>query len=212
MSKVERQLDEIQGVERVKIVWPFTEEMYLEQIREKLKQEIDAHADRVPLDLRHVHGAPSGLVNLLFDMQQYAESKRKHLVVSYALADMRHALSPGHGHCSGSASERDQVDASESARQALDTQLAPMQSVHHSARAQTNGKESTKVGSANFKVSLGKFRLPKNPRVRSLLNIGLLSFCGTALLVVGYWLYLFKFSPNSVELEPTHKIFEGSSD
>lgn len=192
MAKTDRLRDESQGIEPVRIVWPITEEMYLEHLRHMLEEQIDSDAQRVPLDLRHVQGAPSGLVKLLFDMQQYAASKEKQLVVTHALADMRHALSPGKGgrnRAGNRISER--VDASESARKALGHQMAPMQTVHHSARAQLNEKAAVPSTALSFESIFNKFRLPQNPRARKVLNIVVLSAGGTLILVLGYWLLMF---------------------
>jgi len=192
MAKTDRSREETPGIEPVRIVWPITEEMYLEHLRSTLEEKIDSNAKRVPLDLRHVQGAPSGLVRLLFDMQQYAASKEKQLVVSHALADMRHALSPSKGsrnHNDARTTER--VDASESARKALGHQLAPMQAVHHSARSQLKESAPVPSSASAFESVFNRFRFSQNPRTRKVLNIVVLSAGGTLILVLGYWLLMF---------------------
>ena len=51
MSKLDRQLDDVFGEGRVEIYWPSDEEVDVELLRLQLISEIDAHAQRIPLDL-----------------------------------------------------------------------------------------------------------------------------------------------------------------
>ncbi len=94
MSKLERQLDDVFGEDRVEILWPSDEEVDVELLRLQLISEIDAHAHRIPLDLRGVRGAPEQLVDLLLEMQRYAMSQTKVLSISASLPPMQQALNP----------------------------------------------------------------------------------------------------------------------
>jgi hypothetical protein len=94
VSKLERQLDDVFGEERVEILWPSDEEVDVELLRLQLISEIDAHAQRIPLDLRGVRGAPEQLVDLLLEMQRYATSQSKVISISASLPAMQEALNP----------------------------------------------------------------------------------------------------------------------
>ncbi len=97
MSKLDRQVDEFFGESRVQIHWPCDDEVDVELLRLHLISEIDAHQQRVPLDLRGVNGAPDALVDLLLEMQRYAMSQSKVLSISASLPPMQEALSPRRG-------------------------------------------------------------------------------------------------------------------
>lgn len=92
MSKLERQLDEVYGEERVTIAWPSDDEVDVDEIRAHLIREIDRHRQRVPLDLRGVNGAPESLIDLLLEAQLYAKEQDKVVAISYALPPMQDAL------------------------------------------------------------------------------------------------------------------------
>ena len=215
MGKLDRQLDEIKGIKNVDIVWPFTEEMYLEQLRIKLKKEIDSHPDRIPLDLRNVKGAPEGLVELLFDMKEYADSRRKNLVIAYVLEDMRAALGPAKKSDSPKQKTPELPDAGEHARMVLTNQLTPIQSIHSSVRNQgthTQILKQTLKLTASWKFRLQSANAGSQKWISKFLSIGILSACGTALLVAGYWLYIFKIAPDEFSVEPTIKTFEAQAE
>ena len=94
MSKLDRQLDDVFGEGRVEVFWPSDDEVDVELLRLQLISEIDAHAQRIPLDLRGVQGAPEQLVDLLLEMQRYAMSRSKVLSISASLPPMQEALNP----------------------------------------------------------------------------------------------------------------------
>ena len=54
MAKIDRQLDQVYGEERVVIRWPANAEVDLNEIRDHLIRQIDDHVQRVPQDLRAV--------------------------------------------------------------------------------------------------------------------------------------------------------------
>ncbi|TWU04253.1 hypothetical protein [Stieleria varia] len=120
MSKLDRQLDDVYGESRVRLDWSRVEEC-IDEVRQHLKNEIDEHKARIPLDLRSIRGAPHALIDLLVECQQYAADQGKVLSVSTALPPMQDALyglkrkKPGRQE--GAASE----DASQSAQSILDT-------------------------------------------------------------------------------------------
>lgn len=92
MSKLERQIEQIAGESRVEISWPFGEDIDIDVVRNRLRYEIDLHEDRVPLDLRGVHGVPPALLELLIESGDYAIRKGKRMTVSYASPAMQDAL------------------------------------------------------------------------------------------------------------------------
>ncbi|MGB7345581.1 MAG: SHD1 domain-containing protein [Pirellulaceae bacterium] len=93
MSKLDRQLDAINGDERVCIKWQGDEHDNVDKLRQFLVEQVDRRELRVPLDLRGVKGAPAELVSLLKETRRYARSKDKILVISYAMPEMLNALS-----------------------------------------------------------------------------------------------------------------------
>lgn len=95
MSKIDRQIERIAGETRVEISWPFGEIIDIDVVRNRLRYEIDIHDDRVPLDLRGVHGVPPALLELLIESGDYAISKGKRMTVSYASRAMQEALRTG---------------------------------------------------------------------------------------------------------------------
>ena len=94
MSKLEREVDQLAGEHTVEVQWPLTEATLREYTWNLLKAEVDQHQFRVPLDLRKVQGCPAVFVDLLHDLNDYAESAGKHLIIAHALPEMRLALSP----------------------------------------------------------------------------------------------------------------------
>lgn len=125
MSKIDRQLDEIVGEERVRIDWPRGESVDADRVRNRIRYEIDCHERRIPLDLRGVHGAPQALVEILVESQQYARSKGKLLSISAAKPAMTEALQgtrPRPKQDDGQAvAEKESVDASKIAKGILDS-------------------------------------------------------------------------------------------
>lgn len=94
LSKLEREVDKLAGERSVTVEWPLSEKTLREYTWRLLKQEVDEHQFRVPLDLRKVQGVPVGFVELLQDLQEYAESAGKHVIIAHALPEMRLAISP----------------------------------------------------------------------------------------------------------------------
>ena len=92
MSRLDKQLDEISGEQMVKVIWPSDADVDTDAMRSQLIREIDAHRERIPLDLREVEGAPDELVELIHDMRRYALSKSKVLSTSRILPPLRKAL------------------------------------------------------------------------------------------------------------------------
>lgn len=92
MSKLDRQLDEISGESKVYLSCLRGETIDINAIRSLLRQEIDGHRQRIPLDLRGVHGAPPELVTLIHEAQRYAEFQEKVLSISSMLSPMQAAL------------------------------------------------------------------------------------------------------------------------
>jgi hypothetical protein len=123
VSKLERQLDDFFGEERVEILWPSDEEVDVELLRLQLISEIDAHTQRIPLDLRGVRGAPEQLVDLLLEMQRYAMSQSKVVSISASLPPMQEALNPRRRRKAGrpdeAIDEQGTRDASEVAKNAI---------------------------------------------------------------------------------------------
>ena len=121
MSKLDRQLDEVYGEERVVIRWPANAEVDLNEIRDHLIRQIDDHVQRVPLDLRRVDGVPQPLIDLLIECQAYARSSGKVLSISSARPEMHDALNGRPRR--KSARTKNTVTAGDLAKSVLDQQL-----------------------------------------------------------------------------------------
>jgi hypothetical protein len=122
MSKLDRQLDDIWGEKRVDIHWPADQEIDVDLLRLQLISEIDAHRQRVPLDLRGVDGAPEALVALLVELQSYALSQSKVISISNILPPMQEALNPRRGRRSAESDvAKEGPTAGEVARSALNS-------------------------------------------------------------------------------------------
>lgn len=204
MSKLDRHLDDIKGVKRVEIVWPMTEELYLQQLRTTLKREIDRHLDRVPLDLRKVTGAPDALIDLLLEMRECAESRGKQLVVTHAQLEMRESLTPRrHRVFRKSENPKSDADVSALAAKALETQPSPIR--------QFRFDESESAEAERRLEAVRKPKLSLAPQAKRFLTLGVTILFGTSILVGGYWLYVFKLNPDE-QSPPAHGTsFEGQS-
>jgi len=130
MSKLDRQLDQFAGG-RVEIEIAAGEAVDVPKLHQLLRNEIDRRPERIPVDLRKVHGAPPELIDVLAEAFRYAQSQNKILSISYALPAMQEALSPRRYQTSKRAEGKKSDDAAEEptdagtiAKSILDTRLA----------------------------------------------------------------------------------------
>lgn len=201
MSKLERQLDDVFGEERVEILWPSDDEVDVELLRLQLVSEIDAHAQRIPLDLRGVRGAPEQLVDLLLEMQRYAMSQTKVLSISASLPPMQEALNPRRRRKAGrpqkAIDERGTRDASEVARNAIRSRGSDdpqtLLAVQADEQAETRVRSRTRP----------RIRLDRN----AVLVASILSLFTAGLLT--YWFFTDETKPVIYE---NAKMFEGETE
>jgi hypothetical protein len=180
-------LDEVLGEKRVEIHWPSDDEVDVDLLRLYLISEIDAHRQRIPLDLRGVHGSPERLVDLLIEMQRYAASRSKVLSISASLPAMQEALNPRRRRKAGR--PQDAIDetgartASEVARSAIKSQpQAPNALLAQNADV-----------AAERRVRSGTRRSAK--RVRRIIELASMVLIGVAAISSIYWFSTRKTPP-----------------
>jgi hypothetical protein len=204
MSKLDRQLDEVYGEERVVIRWPRDEVVDVDEVRKLLISNIDSHAQRVPLDLRSVDGAPPALIDLLLECQVYARSQGKLLSISIALPPMQDALSGRRRKSARVAQAEDKVDAGSSARKILSQQLDRNDPVGYDiSKAEKLGRRKRSFG-WSLPGRTGKKRPPLRFSRKQVAVVA-----GAALAVLGLEAFLIFHDPTiRVEIDP--KSFERS--
>ena len=173
----------------------------MELLRLQLISEIDAHAQRIPLDLRGVRGAPEQLVDLLLEMQRYAMSQTKVLSISASLPPMQEALNPRRRRKAGrpeeAIDERGTRDASEVARNAIRSRGSDdpqtLLAVQADEQAETRVRSRTRP----------RIRLDRN----AVLVASILSLFTAGLLT--YWFFTEETKPVIYE---NAKMFEGETE
>jgi hypothetical protein len=150
MSKIDRQLDNVSGEGRVEIHIAEGQQVDVGGLHQMLRNEIDMRQQRIPLDLRGVHGAPPELVAVLIESQKYARSQGKLLAIRYALPAMQDALNPHRGRRSAEPESQPQ-DAGQVAKTLLDSQLAE-EPAYDISRAQKIQRDKSKQKRKRSKI------------------------------------------------------------
>ncbi|MFN3193021.1 MAG: hypothetical protein ACE361_21100 [Aureliella sp.] len=225
MSKLERQIDEIENLTEFVISWPPTAGESVAEIEKQLRVRVDQAVGRVPLDLRKVSGAPRKVVDLILDLNEYAESKGKRLSISHALQPMREALLPSSRRNLKRPSESDpEQDASKAAEAVLGGGVIHQGSLFYAAKNSNNSLSSTgkpeeiSVASRRVKrylesfqwgcVAAGKWMLFGRTLPSRIVRLLGMAAVGTSLLVFCYWVFLTNFADDSYRFKPIRKNFE----
>ncbi len=178
MSKLDRQLDQANAIQPIKIVWRDFEDVDATEIGNRLRMAITGNQSRVPLDCRDVDGAPNELVELLLDANDLAKERGKQVTLAFASDELRHALRPGVHRRAARPSANGGANRSDAASAAAN-------SLHERTASYTNPSAPLPASVAGY--SSGRANKPK-PSYRLAKLIGAVVVGGAAIGGLEYYL------------------------